>query len=138
MRTALLIATTCLLMNGCEPPPFKPTKPSKETGGVIGDILDKPRQVVTMEMMRDLYLYMYQEEVAGQMPSKEVVFAYAKKENPRLWQLLDSGAIVLTGAKTRDGVWAYEKDAPTKGGWVIIAIGQSKMSPEEVQKLLGK
>ncbi len=138
MRTILVVAVTCLLWTGCEPPPPKPTKPSKETGGVIGEILDKPRQIVTMEEMHDLHLYMAGEEVNGQMPTKEMVFAYAKKDNPKLWKLLDSGAIVLTGTKNRDSLWAYEKDAPTKGGWVVDGRGQTKMSAEEVQKLLGK
>jgi hypothetical protein len=138
MRTALLIATTCLLTIGCDPPPFKPTKPSKESGGVISDVMNKVTQTVTAVEMHDLHLFMSQEEIGGQMPTKEAVFAYAKKDNQKLWRLLDNGAIVLTGTKTRDGLWAYEKDAPTKGGWVVTGTGESKMSAEEVQKLLGK
>ena len=38
-----------------------------------------------------------------------------------------SGDIILTGATKRESVWAFERKAPTKGGWITTQNG-----PEEV------
>jgi hypothetical protein len=88
--------------------------------------------------MHGLQLHITTMELANnRMPSKEEILAYVKKEDPKLSKLLEEGVIVLTGATTREGVWAYEKDAPTNGGWVITGSGESKMTAEELKQRLG-
>lgn len=129
------IATNCIVMAmfcgiGC--------KPSKEPG-VIEKVQGKVKETVDAIEMKDLQLFIAQREITNnKMPSKEEVLEYAKTENPKLSKLLEDGAIVLTGSKTRESVWAYEKDAPTKGGWVITNVGETKMTPDELKKALGK
>ena len=34
-----------------------------------------------------------------------------------------------------EGLWAYEKDAPTKGGWVLTQVGESRVSAAEFANL---
>jgi hypothetical protein len=129
------IATICLALAvicsvGC--------KPSKESG-LVEKVHAKVKETVNAIEMHDLHLFITDMEIAqGKMPSKDEVRAYAKKENPKLSKLLEDGTIVLTGTRTRESVWAYEKDAPTNGGWVITNVGESKMTAEELQKALGK
>lgn len=129
------IATTCLIcailaVIGC--------KPSKEPG-LIEKVTNKVKETVNAIEMHDLYLFIYQiEAIDNRMPSKDEIRQYAKKENPKLSKLLEDGVIVLTGSKTRDSVWAYEKDAPTRGGWVVTGSGETKMTADELKKALGK
>jgi hypothetical protein len=138
MRTILLIAAGAFLLAGCDPPPPRPTKPTERAGGLVSQIIDRRNELVTETEMHDLHLYMEGEASFGQIPSRESVLEYARKNNDKLYKLLENGAIVLTGAKTREEVWAYEKDAPTKGGWVVTGSGQSKMTADQLNKLLRK
>lgn len=113
-------------------------KPSKEPG-VVEKVHSKIKESIDAQELHGLQQFIaYHEVEFSRMPTKNEIVAFAKKENPRLSKLLQDGTIVLTGTKTRDSVWAYEKDAPTKGGWVVTGSGESKMTAEELKKLLGK
>ena len=58
----------------------------------------------------------------------------------RIFERVKSGEyIVRWGAPLTDPVLAYEKNAPTQGGWVLRGNGRvEKLSAEEVKKLLGQ
>ena len=127
MRIARILTPLLLLALGCN------------ADTVVHQVTNKVKETVTMTEMHDLHLMMSLDEVNNnRMPTAKEVRDYAKKENPKLSKLLEDGVIVLTDTKKRDSVWAYEKDAPTKGGWVVAGSGESKMTAEEVQKALGK
>lgn len=113
-------------------------KPSKEPG-LVEKVHNKVKETINAQELHGLQEYIaYHEVEFNRMPTKDEIKAFAKKENPRLSKLLEDGTLVLTGTTKRDGVWAYEKDAPTKGGWAITASGESIMTPEELNQKLGK
>jgi hypothetical protein len=128
---------TSVLCSGCKRPTFPPTSEKKEDQSLAGRIAGKVRQTVTAIEMHDLHLFIETQAIDG-MPDAATIRDYAKKENPKLSKLLEDGTIVLTGIKHRQGVWAYEKDAPTKGGWVVTDKGEQQMTAEELNRALGK
>ena len=130
MRIAASLLLVCqLLCTGCT---------GKQSSGLVEKVHAKVNETVSALEMKDLHLFITEKELAfNQMPDQKAIMDYAKKENPKLHKLLDSGAIVLTGITQREGVWAYEKDAPSKGGWVITHTGESKMTADELKQRLG-
>lgn len=139
MRTLACVMIAAVLV-GCGPPKFKPTKPEKDdpwVNAVTGPI-KKAKDTVTGIEMTELQKTIEFLSIDG-MPKKEAVVEAVKKDgNKKLTELLESGAIVLTGARQREGVWAYEKDADTKGGWVLTQNGVSKMTADEAKQAMGK
>lgn len=122
---------------GCDPPKLKPTEPTQRAGGLVSQIKDKTQQIVTAAEMKDLHLFMdAASAVEGRLPTAEIVRQSVMKENPQLARLLQDGHIVLTGIRQREGIWAYEKDAPEKGGWIVDQSGPRQVSADEFRRLL--
>ncbi|MCE9533108.1 MAG: hypothetical protein K8T89_18575 [Planctomycetes bacterium] len=75
----------------------------------------------------------------GKVPSKEaIVEALKMAKAANLVKLIEEGAIVLTGTTERESVWAYDKNAPEKGGFILSNSGIEKLDAAEVKKRLGK
>lgn len=51
-------------------------------------------------------------------------------------ELVKDGSIVLTGARMREAVWAYEKRALTQGGWVASQNGVENLTAAELTSRL--
>jgi hypothetical protein len=141
MKTAtlcLVMLVTCI--GGCKarkPKESTPSAPQKLDA--MDRIIKNTKSNLNAIQVHDLQLFIAQMEIGeGRMPSKQEILDYAKKENPKLYKILDDGAFVLTGTKVRESVWAYEKDADSEGGWVVSHAGEQKLKAEEVRKLLGK
>lgn len=139
------ISCLCLVLlgvslTGCYSKRTKSQPPSSpQKLDAIDRIIKNTKSNLNAIQCHDLQLFIAQMEITdGRMPTKQEILDYAKKENPKLYKLLDEGAFVLTGTKARESVWAYEKDADTDGGWVINHTGEQKLKAEEVRKLLGK
>lgn len=140
---ALALFCGIVILAGCIPRTKSPTTTSS-TGGSSSGNLDPffgpvqagrkgAQNLVTANEMRNIHIFINH---APDMPSKEQIMAAMKQEDPKGFQLIQDGQIILTGAKTREGVWAFEKDAPTKGGWVVTSSGPEKMSAQQLQQLL--
>lgn len=124
---------------GCDAPKLKPTEPTRRAGGLVSQIKDKAEQIVTAAEMKDLHLFMdAASAVEGRLPNADVIREAVAKENPQLAKLLQDGRIILTGIRQRESVWAYEKDAPEKGGWIIDQSGPRQVTGEEFQRLVGR
>jgi hypothetical protein len=120
-----------LLVIGCGPPKVKPTKPTERAGGVISAVHDKIDEAQVMQMMHELHLHVLQEESGGHMPTPDQIRDYANKESPSLKKVLDKGWIIIPDKISRGSIWAYQKDTPEKGGWIVIQAGATKVSAEE-------
>jgi hypothetical protein len=74
----------------------------------------------------------------GQMPTKQQVVDELKRspDAKAIVALIEDGSIVLTNLKQREGVWAYEKLAPTQGGNVVTHTGLERMTAEQLNNLL--
>jgi len=134
---AMLLGVTLLASAGCKPPMQKPTKPTERAGGLISQIHDRVDEAVVMEMIKNLHLHILQEESTGQMPTPESLREYAKAESKKTADLFEKGVLVLPEKMTRSGVWVYEKDVPTKGGWIAVQAGPRKVTAEEFKQLIG-
>lgn len=96
-------------------------------------------RVVAMADMRDLQIFIDNASGAtGKMPtSAEIMTALIEAKSPAA-ALVKDGAIVLTGAKQREGVWAFEARAYLNGGLVVTQNGVERVTAEELKRLLGK
>jgi hypothetical protein len=138
MRTTTLIALMfVLVLTGCKRGPRPPTSPKAEDPVVaaVQGVNRAVKRSVTLQEMHDLHLTIEQAYgEMGMMPTKEFVLDLEKKENRKLYTMLQDGLIVLTGTKVHESVWAYEKDAPTAGGYILSHNGPERlMSAEEVK-----
>ncbi len=98
-----------------------------------------PLRIATANDMKQLQLFiatLYLQD--GEMPTVAAIRATLKKDAPTLDRLIENGSIMLTGAKDRSEVWAYDKAALESGGWVATMEGVQKMTAEELRKALGK
>ena len=145
MRTIIRCAAMLLILAaGCMPK--KPAATGTNTGqsgggggggGAIQGVRGAVQRHITAVEMRELGIYIEAYSgPTGTMPAKETILEVVKKENPKLYQMLQDGSIVLTGLQKREGVWAYQKDAPTLGGWVLSQNGEERLDAAEVKKRL--
>ena len=106
-------------------------------GGAVQGVRGAVQRHITAVEMHELHIYIENYSGAtGRMPAKETILEVVKKENPKLYQMLQDGSIVLTGLQSREGIWAYQKDAPTQGGWVLSQNGEERLDAAEVKKRL--
>lgn len=139
LRLVLAAAFGAVCASGCVPGK-KPEATTASGSGNLDPILGPvhagrkaAQRMVTAHELRNIHIFI---NSALDMPSKEQIIAALKQEDPKAYQLIQEGAIVLTGAKSRESIWAYEKDAPTQGGWVVLASGPDRLTAEQVQQLL--
>jgi hypothetical protein len=99
------------------------------------------KRTVTLNEMKNLQLYIETASGAsGEMPTIEQI----KKDvaspmgDRKLAAMIEDGSIVLTGIRSREGIWAYEKEALTSGGMVVKADGVDKMTAQQLKQALGK
>jgi hypothetical protein len=138
MRTLTSVFISALLIVGCGPPKFKPTKPTERAGGVISAVHDKVDEAVVMQMMHELHVHVLTEESGGHMPTPDEIREYANKESPSLKKVLDKGWIIIPPKITRSSIWAYQKETPEKGGWIAIQAGATKVTAEEYKQYASK
>jgi hypothetical protein len=92
-----------------------------------------------MAQMHDLQLFIDNASAAsGQMPSAQEITAALQKESPKTYQLVKDGAIVLTGTRTREGIWAYTQDPQSVGGehLVLSASGIERVPAQTLKQQL--
>lgn len=143
-RIVLLLIGVLLFAVGCQTKSSNPATSTKDAAGgdpVLGavqNVRKAGQRVVTANELRSLHLFVNDASlVSDRMPSKEEILAAAKQAGDRkLAEFIQDGTIVLTGAKRREEIWAYEKDAPTNGGWVVTSSGPEQMSAAQLKQRL--
>jgi hypothetical protein len=82
----------------------------------------------------------YGKDPEGLPASLEAAANAIKAIDERIYERVKQGLYVIKwGAPMNAPVLAYEKDAPSKGGWVLPGNGPvRKMTADELQKLLAK
>jgi hypothetical protein len=144
MRTfLLLVPVAAVVACGCDQimkPKTKPTAAAPEAaktdsgggGGPGFGAAQQTRQAVqrtvTANELKNLHLFIENASLAtGKMPSVQEIWAAVQQEDKKLAEFLHDGTIVLTGATTREACWAYQKDADTKGGWILTSSGAERV-----------
>jgi hypothetical protein len=89
--------------------------------------------------MRDLQIFIHDASlVSGQMPTPGAIYAALVDSGSPAADLVKGGAIILTAATRREGVWAYETRALTQGGLVVSQNGVETLSAAELRQRIGK
>jgi hypothetical protein len=111
-------------------PTLPPTNPTQSNPG--------GGKTVSKDDMKEVWAYIEGRSGAtDKMPSpQEVLAALVEAKSPAA-DLVKSGSIVLTGARTRDSIWAYEKNALTNGGWVASPSGVETLTAAQLMNRLG-
>lgn len=106
------------------------------TGAAQG-VRGASNRTVTLNELKQLHLFMNTAySASGQVPNSQVTYDTVYKEDPKLYNLIKDGAVVLVPMPTPEGLWAYVSEAPTSGGFVVTLQGVERKTPPEVQALL--
>jgi hypothetical protein len=85
--------------------------------------------------LRHLGLYLQSHGRNGRSPSKLDELADLKRDLPQMYRAIQDGAVVVywnAPLSPAEAVVAYERDAPTRGGAVLLADGSVlQLTPEE-------
>jgi hypothetical protein len=110
-------------------PSVPPASPAAKSGG-------KP---VSEADMKDIWIFIENRSGAnGKMPaSADVLIALIAAKSPAA-DLVSDGSITLTGATTRESVWAFETKARTQGGWAATQNGVESVTAAELARRLGR
>jgi hypothetical protein len=141
----LIVAATMIAGVGCD-------RSAKTTAGVSaatapGPVTDAPeRKAMAVDMqMLALTIYLVHDD-SGQPPKGVADIEPKMSGGERLVRAIKDGTIVVNrGAPIKAAWWAYEKDAPIKGGFVIVPdpgrrdeMRAKEVSAEEAKKILGR
>jgi hypothetical protein len=66
----------------------------------------------------------------GKMPGPDVIYAALVRAKSPAAELVRDGSIALSGAREREGVWAFDRLAATNGGWVATHQGVEFLSAD--------
>ncbi len=104
-------------------------------GGAVQNVRQAAKRVDVMNEMKGLGLTITQMEITnGRMPTKADIVAEVRSD-AKLSKLIADGTILLTGASSRSGLWAYEVDADTKGGIGLVGGTPNRYSADEIKNL---
>jgi hypothetical protein len=109
-------------------------------GSAAGAARNRALREALHHEMKNIHLFIESYSSAnGQMPGKEQISAALQKEAPKSWKLVQDGAIVLTGARTRESIWAYTPALQGSGGhFIISSSGVEGVSKQELDQRLGQ
>jgi hypothetical protein len=96
-----------------------------------------PAVAVGVRDLEDIRVFIDTVATSGRMPSRELTRAALAAAGSPAAELVKGKAIVLTGVTTREGVWAYEAAALTRGGLVAGTNGVETLSADELRRRLG-
>ncbi len=109
------------------------------TGGAVQNVRGAVQRTVTLHDMDQIRLFIDTASLdSGQMPTAQQTAAALQKAAPKIFALVQEGVIVLTGARTREGVWAYTQQPQTTGGehLVLTSSGIERMTAAALQQRL--
>jgi hypothetical protein len=97
------------------------------------------RPSVTQADMQEVWIYMENASaVSGRLPQPAEVYAALVQTQAKAAELVRSGAIILTGAKNRESVWAFEASALQQGGWLAGPGGVEQVTAAELRRRLSQ
>jgi hypothetical protein len=107
-------------------------------GGAVQNTRQAARRVVALNDMSQIALTIASWELDNnRMPNKNEIYA-ALSGYPNLKKLIDDGDVILTGTTKREGLWAYEVEADTKGGIGLVSGTASRYSADDIKQMLGQ
>jgi hypothetical protein len=108
-------------------------------GGAYQAVRTAVKRTVSQDELRNLHLFIENASAeTGRLPSPEEITAVLRREAPKIAKSVQDGDIVLTGARTRESIWAYTKDAQSVAGehLILTASGIERMAGPTLQQRL--
>jgi hypothetical protein len=100
-------------------------------GGAYQAVRTAVKRSVSQNEMHNLHLFIENTSAAsGRMPSPQEIMAALPREAPKLAKQIQDGDIVLTGARTRESIWAWTKEPQSVAGehLILTASGIERMA----------
>jgi hypothetical protein len=136
MKRLLLLGLVLLLLVGCVKFGGKGnpgTGGSGSSGGVIQQTRTKVLGTVKKNDMNQLKLLIETDALNGPLPTADQILAGCQKDARHIAKLIQDKVIVLTGARSRQAIWAYTQDPQTNNG-MHFAITENGV--EEMNKVV--
>ena len=143
-RSLLFVALAVVVAGGCKKtssdgPYSGGGNPTPE--GAAQAVRKQVETVLVTEVeLRNLHQFMYNRYAStGQVPNSQETFAEVSQPtgDRKLVRLIQEQKLILVPNPTPEGVWAYEKDALTRGGFVLTQQGIERKSAQELSQMLG-
>ena len=136
-RLLLFVALTVVVSGGCKkmmdsPEPAAGGNQAGSGFGAEQAVRGAVNRVVTAAELKDLHLFMTNAKLAlGRVPTSQETWAEINKPdgNRQLAKLIQDGLLVLVPTPPEEGLWAYAKEAPTTGGWVLTHSEPRRVTP---------
>lgn len=141
-RVLLFVALTVVVSGGCrkkssdDGPYSGGGNPTPE--GAAQAVRKSVEQVVTAAELHDLHLMMNTMKLSsGKVPTSQETWEALNRAdgNPKLRKMIQDGLIVLVPNPQEEGLWAYDKNAPTTGGWVLMHSEPRRVTAQEFAAL---
>jgi hypothetical protein len=140
MKRLLLIGVMLFLPAGCN----KGTNTAPQSGntGGPGGTVQQVRKAVTRsideQQMHQLHLLIEGSAAGERLPAAETIAAELQRDAPQISKLVQDKVIVLTGARSRQAIWAYTPEAQTTAGehLVLTSSGVGRMTKEALDQRL--
>ncbi|MBN9119900.1 MAG: hypothetical protein J0I06_12190 [Planctomycetes bacterium] len=119
-------------MGVLQPEPAKPPMPAA--------VPTTPKYSPVSEAdMKEVWVFIENASGAsGKMPARLLTYQALVAAESKAAPLVKDGSIYLTGASTRESIWAFEMKALTSGGLVCSQNGVETLTAAELKKRLGK
>jgi hypothetical protein len=141
MKKFVLIALACFAAAGCKKAREEPAQSSNQGGsgfGAVQEVRGAVNRVVTAAELHDLHLFMNTQKLStGRVPTAQETWQAISgpQGNPKLTQLIKDGILVLVPNPPEEGLWAYDRNAPTQGGWVLTHSEPRRVTAQEFAQL---
>jgi hypothetical protein len=87
--------------------------------------------------MKNIQLFIDGFSTVGEMPTVEQIAAALQKEAPKTWKLVQEKAIVLTGTRSRESIWAYTPEVQNSAGhFIVSSSGVDNVSAQALNQRL--
>ena len=142
-RLLLFVALTVVVSAGC-----KKTRDdgggqysqggNPSVGGAVQGVRGAVQRVVVENDLHQLHLFMVNAKGSlGRVPTpQETLAELSRPDGSReLVKLIEDGSLILVPNPQEEGLWAYAKEAPTQGGWVLTHSEPRRVTPAEFAAL---
>jgi hypothetical protein len=103
-------------------------------GGATQAVRGAATRIVTAAELHDLHLMMNTAKGAsGRVPTKQETWNALNRPdgNPKLLALVQDGTLVLVDSPQEEGLWAYDRNARTQGGWILTHNGAERVTAHD-------
>jgi hypothetical protein len=141
MKRLVLLALACLAAAGCKKKQEEPVQSSTPQGGAGAGVfapLGAAKRIVQANDLHQLHLFMTNAKGAlGRVPTSQETWTELNRPDGsrELVKLIQDGSLILVPNPPEEGLWAYVKEAPTQGGWVLTHSEPRRVTAQEFAEL---